>query len=100
MSGVSSILNPKMELMPNTASARITRKQDTGLFRASFVKFILLPPLLFCLHRCGDFHTVHQLGRPAGDHGISGLYSLSNRNLCIIKQICGHIGLHGLAVHT
>ena len=34
------------------------------------------------------------------DDGISGLYPFNDRNLCIIKQIRGHIGLHGLAIHT
>ena len=40
ISGISSSLRPRRDEIPNTASARTTRRVVTGLFKENFVRFI------------------------------------------------------------
>ena len=44
--GVSSSLKPKRDEILNTTSARMISTQETGRFKAVFVKFIRAPPIL------------------------------------------------------
>ena len=46
MLGVSSSLKPSREEILNTTSARMISTQETGRFKAVFVKFICAPPIL------------------------------------------------------